>query len=211
MLRDYDPNRYIIILTDNVSFFDEYLDGYKLMVSHFDYNNHIHENIDTSNDWNKYGLIPKLYHSYYTPFETTMYLDVDMWFKKDFIFIWEEYYKSPDLVLYAGVSDENNKSPSSWHWGTIDEVIEKVGVNIPQISGTLIVYNKNRLKEMVNLHVENILNNISKWNIKTWYRNGLPEEIIYAIIFGYEKIKPSIELNDWIFNNKNCDPMDKNV
>jgi len=213
-IRIYDSYRQICILTDNPDYFEEsYVALNKILIKKFDYENipqYFHCNIDMNNTWNKNGLIPKVYHSYYTPFENTMFMDVDMIFKKDFTFIWEMYYKSPNLILFPGLSDKNNRSPSNWHWGCIDELMQTIGISIPQVFGTVLVYNSN-VKNIMTKHLENIFVNIESWNVRCWYRNGLADEIVYAIIFGFENVRPNIELHDWLLNQEMCDPVNKDV
>lgn len=210
-IRKYDINRYICILTDNLLFFDEeYKTLHKVITKKFDYNDHRLDVVDMTVDWNKYGLIPKLFHSYYTPFITTMFLDVDMIFHSDFTFFWDKYYNNNQTILFSGISDENNNSPSCWHWYSINEVINSSKINIPQFFGTLIIYDKN-LKDYIEKYLNHILANIKNWKIKSYFRNGIPEEIIYAIIFGIEKIKPDEEIHNWLLNAEFCDPVNKNI
>jgi hypothetical protein len=136
--------------------------------------------------WNKYGIIPKLYHSCYTPFKHTMFFDVDMKFEKDFTFCWERYNGK---ITYIGKSDSNNRSPSDWHWGTIDEVMESSGINIPQTFTTFMIYD-NSLKVYIEKYVSYIFEHIDEWKIKKQFRDGVPDEIVYGIIFGIEDIRP---------------------
>jgi hypothetical protein len=210
-IRKYDASRYICILTDDISFFDEnYKVQNKIITKYFDYKNHVLYEIDTNNLWNRYGLIPKLFHSFYTPFSHSMYLDVDMIFNNDFTFLWEKYYDFSQSILYAGTCDDNNNAPSSWHWGTIMDVIACSNINIPEFSGTFLVYDE-RLKGYINKYLKLILQNIDNWNIKSLYRDGIPEEIIYAIIFGLENIRPNTEIYYYIFHSGMCDAANKTI
>jgi len=210
-IRRYDPNRYICILTDNVLFFnEEYKKLHKLIVLHFNYMDHPLDEVDMTVDWNKFGLIPKIFHPYYTPFRYTMFLDVDMVFHTDFTFFWNNYYSNKQNTLYTGISDKDNKSPAWWHWNTINEVMESSKINIPAMFGVLIIYDTN-LKKYIDKYLSTILKNIGAWRIKPWFRNGIVDEIIYAIIFGIECIKPDEEIYNWILNTKTCDAFNKNV
>lgn len=217
MIRKYDIVRKICILTDNPSYFENQLfyrnsldADNKVVVVLFDYKQHMHDTINMQNNWNRYGLIPKIYQSYYTPFQKTMYIDVDMMFKKDLTCIWDIYARNGQPILFAGVSDVNNKAPANWHWNRINEVANNVGIHIPQCFSTLMVYNT-QLKTMVETHICNIFHNLLKWKIRMQYKNGCPDEIIYAIIFGFEKIKPDKTLHELILNTNMCNPFDKNV
>jgi hypothetical protein len=206
-IRTYDSDRRICILTDNPVYFDnDYIQQNNIIVKKFVYESHpTLYGIDMNIPWNKYGLVPKLFHSYYTPFKNTMFLDVDMQFKKDFTFVWEKYNGG---VLCIGRSDENNKSPSQWHWGHIDEVIQSSGINIPETFTTFMMYDDS-LKIYIDKHVSYILENIDNWKIKKQYKDGIPDEIIYAIVFGIESIRPDESIYEWILSNENCDPFSK--
>jgi hypothetical protein len=168
------------------------------------------DEVDMTVDWNKFGLIPKIFHPYYTPFRYTMFLDVDMVFHTDFTFFWNNYYSNKQNTLYTGISDKDNKSPAWWHWNTINEVMESSKINIPAMFGVLIIYDTN-LKKYIDKYLSTILKNIGAWRIKPWFRNGIVDEIIYAIIFGIECIKPDEEIYNWILNTKTCDAFNKNV
>jgi hypothetical protein len=214
-IRTYDKDRYICILTNDLSFFDEeYKNMNKVITKQFNYVDHISEimknNIDIDNDWNKHGLIPKLFHSYYTPFTYTMFLDVDMIFKTDFTFFWDKYFTNQPKLLFSGISDENNIAPPRWHWCTIDEVIKNSKINIPEFSGVFMVYDS-KLKNYMEKYLNYIIENINNWKIKNWYKNGIPEEIIYAIIFGIENIKPDEEIFKWLYDQEYCDACNKHI
>lgn len=203
----YDNIRQICILTDNLSFFEK---DNKIILKKFDFNNHLHKNIDCKNDWNKYGLIPKIYQHKYTPFEKTCFMDVDMIFYKDFTFIWDEFNRSNKPILIGGKCDQNNRSPSNWHWGSIDKVINTCGFNCPQICGTIFIYNKkfDRLLTKYNI-IEQIIDNIKKYNIRSSFHNGYPDEIFYSIILGKFNISPSTLIDEWFYDKINCDSCNK--
>ena len=154
----YDTNRQICILTDNLNYFSDFKET--VILKNMDFKNHTHKNIDMNNKWNCYGLIPKIYQYLYTPFEKTCFMDVDMIFHNDFTFVWDEFNKSNKPILIGGKSDENNKSPSNWHWNNIDNVINACGFNCPQVCGTILIYNKQFSRLLIESNiVEHIFNN----------------------------------------------------
>jgi hypothetical protein len=164
--------------------------------------------IDLSNDWNRFGLIPKVFQSLYSPFDKTMFIDVDTLFKVDFTFMWDTFDKMNQPILCGGFSDENNRSSSHWHWGYIHNVIDKIGINCPSVFSGLIIYNKS-FNFLLSKHIINIFNNLNNWNVKSYFLNGYPDEIIYSIIFGFEKIKVSTDLHNWLANQNFCDACNK--
>ncbi len=58
-------------------------------------------------------------------------------------------------------------------------------------------------------HIDTIFNNLKKWDVKSFFREGYPDEIIYSILFGLEGIKVSESLHDFLLNPENCDPVNK--
>ena len=86
--------------------------------------------------------------------------------------------------------------------------MSSIGINVPQVGTTLFVYN-NKLKDIIIKDINNIFNNLEKWNVLSKFRNGYPDEIIYAIILGYENIRPHALLHDFIYNINNCDAVNK--
>ena len=203
----FDNFRKICILTDNTSYFNyKYTDT--LIIVHFDYTFHLHPSIPHGNNWNKYGFIPKVYQFIYTPFIKTFFMDVDMIFFKDFTFFWQEFEDLKLPILMAGKSDTNNRSPSNWHWGYIDRVIDACGFNCPQISSTVFIYDTTFSILMQN-NLEFILDNLKNWNVQSLYCNGYPDEILYSLLLGKNNIKPNINIHDWILDANNCNPVDK--
>lgn len=193
-IRRFDKQRPICILTDNEIKLAEHLtDITKCRVMHFDLDKFIHPHIDIKNDWHRYGFYPKIFQSFYSPFEHTMSFDCDVIFHKDFTFLWDIYYTSNMDFIIPGLSDENNKSPSDWHWRSVDQVIQKIGINIPQTLSSLMIYNK-KLSGMIRKNIGIIFHNIEKWGCKPFFNDGYPDEIVYSIICGIENIRPHQEL-----------------
>ena len=207
-IRQYDT-RPICILTDNVENIDYSFNN--LIVKEFNYKNHMHHNIDINNKWNIYGLLPKLYQVFYTPFKITCFLDCDViFYNNEFLKFWNMYYNSKKHILVPGTCNEFNRSPSNWHWGHVNEIINNIGFNIPGVLSSLIIYNQN-LKIMVESSLPRILDNI--WNIgcKPFFNGGFPDEIIFSIIFGMYNVYPDNELHNMWIQDVNWNSCDKNV
>ena len=206
-IREYDNFRPICILTDNVN---NYSYPEDVIIKIFDLETHLHKNIDSNIDWHKYGLYPKIFQSYYTPFQHTMFLDADMIFRKDFTHFWDIYYKSNQTILIPGLSDENNRSPANWHWNNINNVMIRSGLNIPQTFTTLMIYNK-KFSKIIEEKIIYIFDNLQDMKVLPYYCSGYPDEIMYSILLGILNYKISIEMHDWLLNIENCDPTNKNV
>lgn len=204
-IRKFDKERSICILTDKIDRYD--WPEEKIILREFDLGKHIHPNITINNDWNRYGFYPKLFQSLYTPFECTMYMDVDMIFYQDFTFIWNEYHKGNQIILVPGKCDENNRSPEDWHWGKINEVMDKIQIPLPQVSSTILVY-KNTFAELLENKIQYILDNINNWNVQSQFREGIPDEIIYSILIGLSSLKINQYVQEWIVYDSDyqCNP-----
>lgn len=212
-IKNFDKNRKICLLTDNPSLFnyDE-----SVIVKYFNYRDHLHPVMNKNNDWDRYGLTPKMYQHLYTPFDITMFFDVDMIFYKDFTFLWKEFRKNKKInnspILIGGVCDDNNRSPSNWHWGEINNVMKKCGFICPQICSTFVIYNSDFTKIAHHSGLINeILNNLKNWGAQNKYHEGYPDEIVYSLLMGKLNLKPSITLHDWFLNGSNVDSCNKNI
>ncbi len=179
-IRKYDIQRKICVLTDNDKKVKQIINDPEIIIRIFNYANHpTFPEIDMNTSWNKYGLYPKIFQSLYTPFQKTMFFD--MVFFKDFTFMWNNTNDS--IISIAGISDENNKSPSTWHWVHINEVMINPKMNLPQIFSTVIIYKK-EFSEIIKYNINYIINNLNNWHVKKLFRNGYTDEIIYSLILG---------------------------
>jgi hypothetical protein len=210
-IRNFDKVRPICVMTDNMEKLQMFVPShYEIIMKHFDFAQHLHQKIDPSNAWHRNGLYPKLYQSFYSPFDITMFLDCDVVFYKPFDHLWKRYYDSGKDLVIPGASDENNRSPANWHWFCINEVISKLGINIPQTLSSLMIYNKN-LKPKMERHLPFILDNIDIIGCKPYFNNGYPDEIVYSIVMGAEGIRPDTELLTLWCQTENWNSCDKNV
>lgn len=211
-IRNFDKNRPICILTDNVELMTSLTKSsdLNLVIKSFDSASYVHDSIDMNNTWNKFGLIPKLYQCVCTPFEKTMFIDVDMLFKKDFMFLWDSFDKCSHSILMPGKCDSNNRSPPDWHWGRINNIIEKIGHNIPQVWSTLFIYDSS-YKKIFMEDIDFVLRGLSTWSALSWYRSGYPDEIVYSIILGRHNIPTDQFIHDWFLDENNCMSFDKDL
>jgi len=212
-IKKFDKKRKICVLTDNPALFNK---NDNVIIKNFKYKDHLHSSMNKKNNWDIYGLIPKIYQHLYTPFDVTMFFDVDMIFYKDFTFLWKEFRKNKKInnspILVGGKCDDNNRSPSNWHWAKIDNIIVKCGFNCPQIWSTFIIYDSDFKKIAHDSGLINeIFNNLKKWDVKSSYNGGYPDEIIYSLIMGKLNIKPNLTLHDWFLDISNVDSCNKTI
>ena len=209
-IRSFDTKRSIVILTNNVDRCSNLICDVSANVSviQFHLERHIHPFMDASNAWNQYGLYPKLYQSFYSPFDTTMFIDVDMQFHRDFTFLWDRYSKDPSPLAMPGLSDASNRSPPSWHWNRISLVMHSSGLNLPQTFSTLMLYRRS-FQEIVKRDLDRIFENRMTWKLERQWRGSWPDEIFYSILMGLNGITPDQYIFKWISNGENVSPFDK--
>ena len=225
-IRKYDTKRPICVFYDNDDLLNQHIksindiDQSLIYTIPFDSADvmrklEIPSNIDLLNEWNRYGLIPKLFHPLQSPFKSSIFLDVDMIINNDFQIFWNYLNNCPTNFLFAGLSDENNRSPPTWHWGTIYNVINASGLNIPQLFTTVFGYknlrdNQHEKEAFIKL-IKFILSKCSEWRVRTTFRDGLVDEIVYACYCGILNIRPSSDLFHFLSHENGIDIENKHV
>jgi hypothetical protein len=219
-IRRYDSHRPICIFYDNHELKNKYFtfekDIYKYIFKVFHSDKIIEQynfqdcQINLENSWNKYGLIPKLFHVVLSPFEKTLFFDVDMIINTDFKMFWNYLEKSPYPFMIPGESDENNCSPGHWHWGAIYSVIQSCDFSVPQLFTTVIGSRGVNHENYINC-IKFILTNRHQWNIQEKFRDGIVDEIIFACLFGLNGYRPQNELFNFLHSSGKIDAINKEV
>jgi hypothetical protein len=220
-IRKYDSQRPICVFYDNDElknkyFSTEQINPDKYIFKLFDSEKIIEQyglqkcNINLENSWNKYGLIPKLFHIVLSPFEKSLFFDVDMIINTDFEMFWNYLEKSPYPFMIPGESDSNNRSPYHWHWGAISSVMHSCGFSVPQLFTTIIGSRGVNHQDYINC-IKIILCNRHQWNIQEKFRDGIVDEIIFACLFGLHSYRPHNELFNFLHHSGKIDPINKEV
>jgi hypothetical protein len=209
-LRQFDPIRPICVLTDDIDQAKSYSQFENIIYKQFQIHNHIVPNINPKNSWHQFGFYPKVFQILYSPFEKTIFFDVDSVFKTDLTFWWDYVDKSQSPFLITGVSDKNNCSPPEWHWGWIYSVMQKSGLCIPQVSSTFMYYDKVFIKTFLK-HVQHILLNLENWGCLPYFCDGYPDEIVFALLLAILDMKPDNTMFTWVHNHENLLCCDKNL
>ena len=202
-IRTYDIHRPIVVLTNDVAHLTTFLEDMSgVTIKQFYLERHIHPFVDPQNEWNRYGLYPKLYQSQYSPFDLTMFIDVDMEFYQDFTFLWIIYGQDLSPITIGGISNELNRAPSSWQWDSISSIMRLSGLNIPQIFSTLMFY-RTSFQEIVKRDLNTIFENRDTWHLEKKWRESWPDEIFISILMAMNEIRPSELLFKWISRSSN--------
>jgi hypothetical protein len=187
-IRLFDKIRPIVVLTDTPSAFEK--TNVKVLEStpaEWLLSNKLPTTAEFASDFFTKGTLPKLMMYALSPFEHTLFLDEDIVCLKDINLFWNECLTQSSQLLCAGESDLFNKGPSSWHWGKLDNVIEKCGFPIPQVNSGTVYWRKSNL--MLPLLLE-YLRDPKEYNIRGAFRGTYPDEIFLAIYMGLMKIRP---------------------
>jgi hypothetical protein len=148
--------------------------------------------LDMKNGYDVWGTVPRFLMLTRSPYEETLSLDCDLVCvpgkETRLEELWDTCTRSGQTMVALGESDENNRGPSSWHWGYLHEVCEKTGVNIPQIGGQCVYYRP--CHDFLNTILP-YYRSFDSYGIKPWLRNQSPsEEIFFALYLGIKGWRP---------------------
>ena len=174
-IRYWDTKRPITILTTNPECFDPVLYSTILYDPLLMREKYLHLR---PSKYFLLGTMPKLLIFDLSPYDETMYLDADILCMKDINDLWTRCVATGKQLVVCGTSDESNRAPATWHWDTINEVIEKLGFNVPRINGGFQYWRKT--DDFITI-VDPYLLNPSKYKIKPWFRDGYVDEIFISI------------------------------
>ena len=209
-LRLFDNKRPICILTEDVERAKSFCNFDNVVFKQFLLFNHLVPTVHPSLPWHRYGFYPKIFQFMYSPFDYTMFFDVDTVFLSDFTFFWERLKTSPYPLMIPGLADAINCSPPGWHWGWIFSVIQKSGICVPQTNSSFMIYNKLFVKSLIE-NANHVLMNLENWGCRPQFSGGYPDEIVMSLLIGILKIRPSEEMFAWVHDPTKILSCDKNV
>jgi len=183
-IRHFDKIRPITILTSTPQYFTSTL--YTIIEYDPEEQCKRYKHLNSS-DFFIFGTVPKLMIFDMSPYDENIYLDTDIINMKDINEFWNFCSSSEKQVVITGESDANNDAPSTWHWNTVQEVIEKTGVHIPRVNSGVFYWRKHN--DFMNT-IQPYLADPSKYKIKPWFRGGYPDEIFISIYLGIKGIRP---------------------
>lgn len=138
--------------------------------------------------WERLGGIPKMIMPTVTPFEKTIFLDADSIIINNMNDVWsdENYWK------YGISTSGSDQSDSSWHFGHINEVSEKVGLGpLPRAFSTIMFINKELVPKTFKEDIFHYFTNYEKYGIRRVFTgDSVPDEILYSIIMTKYNFKP---------------------
>lgn len=182
-IRQVGDQREITIFSDDIESCKRILGNYS-PVNFLYYDETKYVKPDTSK-WERLGGIPKMLAPTVTPYDKTIFIDSDSFVLNSLDGIWSDskYWK-------CGVSTSGEMpAPSSWHFGSIDEVSEKVGLGpLPRTFSTLVFINKKLVPDTFESDIFHYFNEYSKYGIKRIFsENSVPDEILYSIMIAKNK------------------------
>jgi hypothetical protein len=138
--------------------------------------------------WERLGGIPKMLMPVVSPFDKTMFIDADSIVINNMNDVWvdENYWKYGISTSGVDISD------SSWHFGHIDEVSEKVGLGpLPKAFSTIIFINKELVPKTFKEDIFHYFEEYEKYGIRRIFvGDSVPDEILYSIIMKKYNFKP---------------------
>lgn len=130
-----------------------------------------------NNYFEKYCLYPRLHLNDYTPFDISITIDSDILCQFSPESIWQYCFKKNQSVHMIG-----RKHDLSWHWNTLNEVIQAYGKHIPHVHGGFFYVKKNeKFTKQFFDYAKTIVFNYDRLKCKRWYAQGLVDEIMFAI------------------------------
>lgn len=210
LLRNFDKERPICVVTDDIEKAKLYSDFENILYRHFEIEKHIVPTVNPDISWHRYGFYPKVFQFLYTPFDRTMFFDVDSKFLTDFTFFWDEFKSSGSPFQICGLSDQNNCSPRDWHWGHIYDVILRSNIRAPQVSSSFFIYDKSVIHPFLP-QIQMILSNLEKWHCRSIFEGGYPDEIVFSLLIGMFNIRPNEKMFHWLHDPTKILCCDKNI
>lgn len=184
-IRKVGDLREIAVFSNDVEACNRILSEFK-PIQFIPYNENEYPNLSK---WERLGGIPKMLMPNVTPYDKTIFLDADSFVLNDMNDIWsdEKYWK------YGISTSGSEKADSSWHFDSIDEVSEKVGLGpLPRAFSTLVFINKELVPGTFKEDIFHYFNEYQKYNIKRVFTgDSVPDEILYSILMAKYGFRPT--------------------
>ena len=185
MIDAMDKNRPKALLTNKEDF--EYAKSKKIFddIIVLDYDNNQYLK-DEKNPHNLYCVIPRILMCDIIPYDKTLALDSDIACISDPSKMWDYINDKNDPFICCGLEWED-----IWHWGKVNQIVEKIGMKIPSIHGGVLCFNKTS-DNYDNFRNDcfDALENYTEYGCLNNFRGGMTDEVIFSISMARNGIKP---------------------
>jgi hypothetical protein len=150
-------------------------------------------------DFERKGTYPKVSLFDFTVYDETIFLDSDVLCQYDTSKVWNFMGTQPQHIAMVG-----KKYDPHWAAGEIESVIQKIGKHISHTHGGFVYFRKPQAKLMYDYFVETVVN-YNRWCGQRHYKNSMPDEMLYAMVFSKFDYWP-LEFDEFPIMTFNADP-----
>ena len=144
------------------------------------------EDIKDDNIHNSFCVKSRIHMPKYMPYDKIISLDSDMVCIHNPQHAWDFFNKTEKPFMCCGYNYEK-----CWHWGKVDNIIKKIGKNIPSIHGGVLYFNKTHKDFNIFYdYSKDALNNYDNYNCLRSFRGGMTDEVIFSIAMAKLDILP---------------------
>jgi hypothetical protein len=138
----------------------------------------------------KYCLYPRINFEKYLPYEENIIVDSDVLCQYNPDELWN-YLSNQSLPIRM----LGRKNDPNWHWGSIGEVSNAYGKNVPHVHGGFFYLRKNSFLEQFFDYCKDVFYRYDEFKCKRAFRGGRVDEIIFAISHANFNMDP-VEFDD---------------
>lgn len=133
----------------------------------------------------KFCLYPRLFLHKYICYDETIVIDSDVLCQYSPESIWRYLHLLPQPIVQLGHIND-----PSWHWGTINEVSEAFGKNVPHVHGGFFFIRRDPWINEYFGFAREMFMKYDEYKCKRWYQNGRVDEILFALAHAHFNINP---------------------
>ncbi len=134
----------------------------------------------------KHGTYPKTHLHHYALYDENIFLDSDVLCQYNTDTLWNKLTNKQVPVTMMGQYDD-----ASWHWGKICEISHNVGKHIPHIHGGFLYFKKGTFADNFFDACEMLAYNYDSYGCMRWYKNSIPDEMLFALSHANFDMRPS--------------------
>jgi hypothetical protein len=140
---------------------------------------------DCNTTFEKFCLYPRIKFDEYLPYEENIILDSDVLCQYNTENVWNYLTNQQIPIKMLG----RIKDPK-WHWGTINEVSQAYGKNVPHVHGGFFYLRKDTFLKVFFDYCKIVFYRYDEYKCKRFFRGGKVDEIIFAIAHSHFNLNP---------------------